>query len=250
MQKYTKKAVISGKIIEFYEYDTLHISDYSVSPEVAKLRALHRGIMSSDSGKKQRRRQSNYRACKNIRGLVNSNAEELNKFVTLTFAKNEQDLIIANYEFKKFIQRLQLKISYPLKYVCIVEFQKRGAVHYHLIMNLPLFGKKRLEKVWGHGFVKINRIDNVQNIGAYFSKHGTKGDDVESERLASRKKFFSSRNLKRPLEIKDDDQVDVLYFKIPDTSKILKSNEFVSSNGEHIKYTQFKLLHNYNKYEN
>lgn len=249
MQKYSKKAVISGKIVEFYEYGNLHISDYSVSPEVAKMRALHRGIMSKRSEKKYRRKQSNYRACKNIRGLVNSNAEELNKFVTLTFAKNEQDLTNANYEFKKFIQRLQLKIDYILKYVCIVEFQKRGAVHYHLIMNLSLFGKKRLEKIWGHGFVKINRINNVQNIGAYFSKHGTKGDDVETERLASRKKFFSSKNLKKPLEIKDDDEVNSLYFKIPDTSKILKSSEFVSFNGETIKYTQFKLLNNYEEYE-
>ncbi len=38
-----------------------------------------------------------------------------------------------------------------------------------------------------------------------------------------------------------DDFVDKLYFQIPDTSKILKSNEFVSSSKEKIKYTQILL---------
>lgn len=239
IEKFHKKCVISGKIIEFYEYENLHISGFSV--DRTKVDPLLRANVSAFV-RKFRHKQSNYRSCKTMRGLVNANAEELNKFVTLTFAKNEQDLSRANYEFKKFIQRLKRQIPYYLKYVCVVEFQKRGAVHYHLIMNLPYFGKKKLEEIWTHGFVQINRIDNVQNIGAYFSKHGTKGDDVEAEKLSDRKKFFRSKNLKLPIEYCDDEFVDRLFLKIPDTSRVLQMDDFKASNGEKIKYTQFRLV--------
>ncbi|WP_452176556.1 rolling circle replication-associated protein, partial [Kordiimonas lipolytica] len=65
-----------------------------------------------------------------------------------------KDVKESNYNFKKFIQRLNYKMDLKLKYSCVVEFQKRGAVHYHLLAyNLPFIENSKLAEIWGHGFV-------------------------------------------------------------------------------------------------
>jgi len=154
-------------------------------------------------------KKNSYNAKKKFIDLVNSNPD-LNKFLTLTFHENLQDIEKANYEFKKFIQRLER--LYPhLKYVCGIEFQKRGAVHYHIITNLPYIDVNYLaEKYWGNRFIKLNRIDHVDNLGKYISKYLTKA--YEDIRLTNKKKYFSSRNLLRPIRLYDDLAVFIFYF--------------------------------------
>jgi hypothetical protein len=84
---------------------------------------------------KQKQEFSVHRTRTEIRRLINSNPQ-LNKFMTLTFAENITDLKQANYEFNKFVLRLSYK--YPkFEYLAVPEFQQRGAVHYHVICNLP-----------------------------------------------------------------------------------------------------------------
>lgn len=40
------------------------------------------------------------------------------------------------------------------------EFQKRGAIHYHLLCNLPFVSSKELAEIWTHGFIKIKKIED------------------------------------------------------------------------------------------
>ena len=190
---YDKKVVISGKIIEVYKYSKMQVYGFTAFP--------NNRIIGKKEDEKNRSKFSQSRSSFNIRGLVNSNPD-LNKFLTLTFAKNQKDLSKANYEFKKFIERIKYKYK-MFKYICVVEFQKRGAVHYHIICNLTYIKKKTIEKIWSHGFVQINRVQNVRNLGAYFAKHGTKGDEIESKLLISRKKFFCSRGIQRPVILRN-----------------------------------------------
>jgi len=104
-----------------------------------------------------------------IKRLVNSN-QDFDKFVTLTFAENLQDIKIANRHFNKFIMRLKYQYL-NLRYLSIIEFQKRGAIHYHFLCNLPHVKNSILSDIWGHGFVKINKIKHVTNLGAYICKY-------------------------------------------------------------------------------
>lgn len=149
------------------------------------------------------------RARRDLRRIINSNVEKYSKFLTLTFKDNVKDLDFANNEFKKFIKRLNYNYKIKVKYSAVIEFQKRGAIHYHcLLYNLTKkINVSELSRVWGNGFVKINAIEKVDNVGAYVCKYMTKTDD---DRLKGRKMYFNSRGLNKPLEIKEPDIVSAV----------------------------------------
>lgn len=64
-----------------------------------------------------------------------------------------------------------------------------------------------LQEVWGNGFIKINKIDDIDNVGAYICKYLTK---INSDsRLKGRKCYFNSRGLKKPVQVYlDDDELE------------------------------------------
>ncbi|MGG5370782.1 hypothetical protein IGI67_002423 [Enterococcus sp. AZ196] len=141
-----------------------------------------------------------------IARLVDTNFREQTKFLTLTFEKNIEDIDYANYEFNKFIKRLNYDLyktkKAQLKYIATWELQKRGAIHYHLILfDFPYIPFKRLESIWGHGYIKINKIDvdSIENRGRYISKYFDKDLEMKNNK---KKAFFKSRNLSSPQIIK------------------------------------------------
>ena len=147
---------------------------------------------------KDSRKRVLYRMRNDLRRLANTNFNYGSKFITLTFKdKNNKimtDLSVANREFKIFIQRLKYRYK-NFKYLAVIEFQKRGAIHYHMISDLTYIQNKELRKIWDNGFVKINRIKHVDNVGAYIIKYMCKVEDV---RLHKRKAYLRSRNLEYP----------------------------------------------------
>lgn len=138
-----------------------------------------------------------YRMRENLWQLANTNFDYGSKFITLTFAENMMDLKVANREFKKFIQRLRYQYK-DFKYLAVIEFQKRGAIHYHMISDLSYVKNKDLRKMWRNGFVRINRIKQVDNVGNYIIKYMCKPDDV---RLHKREAYLRSRNLEWPRQV-------------------------------------------------
>lgn len=136
-----------------------------------------------------------------VRRLITANFSEKSKFITLTFAENITDMDRANREFTKFIQRMRRRYG-KFKYLAVIEFQKRGAVHYHMISDLPYIENEKMAGIWRNGFVRINEIRHVDNVGAYVVKYMTK--ESENPLLRSRKTFFPSRGLIRPEDIKGD----------------------------------------------
>lgn len=194
---YDLKVVVSGKQVEVYKYKKSVWRNYKIDKEnKLEKEPKQLNIFEQQKLKKQRMQFSINRTKTEIRRLVNSNLQ-LNKFLTLTFADNITDLKIANRIFNKFVMRMMYK--YPnFQYLAVPEFQKRGAVHYHLLCNLSYIKNIELQKAWGQGFVKINRIDNVNNVGAYISKYLGKEMD---ERVFGKKKFFRSQDLSTPIEI-------------------------------------------------
>ena len=241
--RYDCKVVISGDIIEFYKYDKGIYVGY-----VNNMGRAGSGF-TSDKQKDKNREVSLMRARRNLRRIVNANFGQwgddvTSKFVTLTFRDNVTDLDMANYEFKKFIQRLNYEVFGKkcncLKYTVVPEFQERGAVHYHVIFyNLPYTKADIVEKVWGNGFIKINKIDDVDNVGAYICKYLTKDND--DERLKGRKCYFNSRGLKKPIEkCFDDAGMEEVKKSLPEEAITYKSefeNEYVGK----VEYTQYNL---------
>lgn len=98
-----------------------------------------------------------------------------------------------------FIKRVNYKFNTKIKYLAVIEFQERGAVHYHVLSDIPYIPQKTLQELWGHGFVYINKVQHVDNIGAYIVKYMTK--DTSDTRLQGLQAYLHSRNLIKPHKI-------------------------------------------------
>lgn len=236
------KAIISGDVIEFYEYQKPYYKDYEVKNGS---RGRKKGSVSSESD--NNRAKVLQRAKKNLRRIINSNAYQYKgvttKFLTLTFKENVKDIPAANKEFKKFVKRVNYNVfgtkKARLKYSGVIEFQKRGAIHYHVVMyNLPYVKADVLRELWGHGHIKINKISKVDNLGAYVTKYMTKDND--DDRLKGKKCYFNARGLLEPKEVTDIKKVESLRDSLP--AKNLKYvDSFKSDYLGNINYLQFNL---------
>lgn len=173
-----------------------------------------------------KRKQKHYEQMRwEISRIVDCNFDDNTKFMTLTFKENIQDVKYTNVEFKKFIKRLNYYLynekKQKLKYLAVWEKQKRGAIHYHIIFfEFPFINIDELQRIWGNGFVKINKIDvdSKDNRGRYVSKYFSKDID---EKDYKQKAFFKSQNLKKPIVIRknvknwyDTTNKNVVYTKL------------------------------------
>ena len=192
MTSYYEKIVVTKGITEVWRYEKLNVKSGGARDGD--------GRDSEHNYFQQQRRRRN-----TIRQLICTNFDSGSKFVTLTFdndrehdLKNVQE---CNHYFKRFIQRM--KRRYPeFKYCAVIEFQDlnaRGAVHYHMICNLPFIKKSELADIWGGGFIKINRIDKVDNVGAYVIKYMTA--DMDDQRLCGENAYLHSHGLEKPIEV-------------------------------------------------
>lgn len=249
------KILVSGSTLEVYLYLDRKLSyNYIVPVSPNKVRARIEVIDEKTKVQKQRSREkSMQRARSKIRRLVNANAWKwkrqnnsiyIPKFVTFTFADNIQDTKIANEIFSKFIKRLNYyesngtKTSF-LKYVVVTEFQGRGAIHYHVIFfNLEYFWGDDLRTIWRVGIVHIRNIDNVSNAGAYVCKYMYKG--FEDTRLDGKKRYFSSRELIKPREIKNEAIARKILSTLP--RELLKKHKIYRDiNENRIQYLTFQI---------
>jgi len=208
VQAYNMKAIVSGNVYEFYRYEDTMFRGYEQKRSSSSVNTFYdsEGVavqIDPDTGemipkKVASRARSNIRARNELRRLALANFSNKSKFITLTFKDNMQDLTEANKLFKAFTRQLRKKQK-DFKYIAVIEFQKRGAIHYHLLCNLKYVPAKIIEKMWGQGFIKINRIDHVDNIGAYVIKYMTKED--ADPRLIGKKMYQTSKKLERPKEL-------------------------------------------------
>lgn len=113
------------------------------------------------------------RTFKKLRYLINNNFVGLKDelFITLTYAENMTDHKKLGKDFNQFSKRL--KRRYPnLEYIRVSEPQERGAWHLHVLLkNVSFISNKELSEVWGHGFVRVNKISDIDNIGAYLTAY-------------------------------------------------------------------------------
>ncbi len=166
--------------------------------------------------------RSSIRARKKVFDIVACNIDTLDyygsiqrpKFWTLTFADNIQNIKEANKEFTDFNKRLSYylyKINRNvLKYICIPEFQKRGAIHYHVLyFNLPYIEQSVLSDIWNQGFVFVESIKDTSQIDnfakyvcKYISKSNSQGESnyqlYKDKGLLNNKRYFCSRGLNKP----------------------------------------------------
>ena len=123
-----------------------------------------------------------YKTFANARGVINANVTDVSKvrWCTLTYAENMTDTKRLYSDFVKFNKRFQYYCankgySKP-EYIVMMEPQGRGAWHAHLLyiwqdMKAPFIPNEEFRELWGHGFVRIKKLDNVDNVGAYLTAY-------------------------------------------------------------------------------
>lgn len=129
----------------------------------------------------------------NLRNLINNNfiGGQNELWITLTFGDNKiynpNDLCPI---FEKFIKRLRYNYKdYKLDYIYVPEPHDKGDWHIHLLLKAdkPLYiENSKLNEIWSHGFVKVNRLNDIDNIGAYVSAYLINIKDGEKTKKGAR----------------------------------------------------------------
>ena len=234
---YQIKIYSLGDIYEIYKYELPVYAGYH------KFKKYNNSNNTDENTKIDNRKKVVTRIRNNVRRLASANFDEHSRFFTATFADNVKEMDYANHEFKKFIQRLKYNYN-DFKYLSVVEFQVRGAIHYHMLSDFGYIEQTELEKIWGNGFVWIrdlltaNNGNPVTNVGRYIVKYMNK--NIIDKRLIGKKAYFTSKNLKHPEIIYEDIGLIDCFKKYDfDIDNLVYNNSFQSKENGLVLYYEF-----------
>lgn len=221
----TQKIVISGNEITHSKYGkAIEYNGYGPKVDRKKKKRVLEIMKQSRNEEVQLKmfESSMQRSRRNVSNLIKCNAYFYPPFkpvfITLTFKENIQDTTEAHLHFNRFMKRLNDYVygrkRTKVKYLAVIEFQKRGAIHYHVIyFNLPFVKKEVFTELWSHGYTDMKALDKTKNVAGYVTKYMTK--DVANSNLNGKKKYFCSRGLLKPIVIKREPHVNRLLKQLP-----------------------------------
>lgn len=238
MVEYTKVIAYSG-FLEIYQYEKRPTSPGGVRGAVAPRSG---GAIDTDGGEpvdgqaqqaKVRSRQSIRRAVSDFKRLVLANLGESEKpvFASLTYKENMQDLGRARADFNAFARAMRAQFGAHIRYVAVVEQQRRGAFHYHaLVWGIPPEvvagerGSRLVAGLWGQGFVDLVQTDGHPAIAGYMAKYFVK--QFDNVLLSGRKAYISSQNIVRP--VIDKGAFLSMYLSTDKDFRVLQDREYMT----------------------
>jgi len=212
------KVISYSNLIEVYEYEkdirdngrkSVSSRDWRVNEDTGcceDMAVIRKDREKRSQSQKVRTKENARRSMLAFKRLVASNLSEFDRpvFITLTYAENIEDLKLARKDFNSFATSLVYHFGKAVKYVCVPEFQKRGAVHFHtLFWGLPsvVVGEERhtrfLAGIWNRGFLDVCATDGNIKIAGYVAKYMEKS--FLDERLKGMRAWTCSRNMLKPV---------------------------------------------------
>lgn len=213
---YNTKIIESGERLEIYKYQ-----GYITTGEKSNNSEGRRGKAELTKEQKEentarRRKETLVTARNNIIRLISCNSNDLRLFITLTYKDNFQDLKKSKEHLKKFFKKLSQDYK-NLKYVYVLEYQERGAIHYHILTNIEIDIKtsrsnelktqeqKDLENYFrvhywsSRGWVDIRALDTegIKVISKYVSSYLV--EDLFKLDLKGNRAYGYSKNLNKPI---------------------------------------------------
>lgn len=205
-----KKIIQSGNLIEIYEYEKdINYKSIKKAQDTKFKNALLRkrfhlprtprsSVIRPDNARKRK---------KSFIRLVRSNLIGETAPVLLTLTMYEvRPIRDAWLAFREFNQRLRRNEGKNLRYIAVVEFQKRGAVHYHvLIWGLNEEQTKKepdlryYQSLWQRGFVDCLPTDGSPKIAGYLGKYLSKA--LLDPRLCGQRSYMASQSVLRPMSL-------------------------------------------------
>lgn len=254
------KVISSGNVLEVYQYEKEPLKvdrkrKQEQYNEYEKMLLDKKGVIDPKAwihekpDKVHERRKQTLRDSRNlVRRLALMNFGSGDSFITLTYAENMQDIEQADDDFKKFMKRFRYSYG-DMNYIAVREFQKRGAIHFHVICDFKLtdatesvireFEREMGIHVWGHGYVDAKILGEVDNVGAYLIKYMTK--DISVEAFKGRKSYLCSKGLKRPVEYKGEEAREIVRVYELQKKNPVYANSYISEYLGNIEYKEFNL---------
>jgi len=178
----------------------------------------------------------------------------------LIFNGNSSSIDDANNQFRFFVERINRYLSSKeygvnkFEYIRVMEMQKNGRIHFHLLCNLPFIDQWNLQKIWSNGIIHIQKVDNlyfkkkgifitskdsysdkIRKISLYFAKEL---EITSSNPIAcGRQIFTTSQGIRRPLKITSIYLLDIIRNYLKNINPI---REYECNNEEEYK-RDFKL---------
>jgi len=191
------KVVQSGTLVEEYLYERTIVDRSNIARKPRKRYPP------------QPRTSRNIRSCRrSFSRLVRANltSQSVPYLVTLTM----RDIVSIDEAWEAhrlFGKRMRTAFKNDnLKWISVPEFQKRGAVHFHMLLwNLPHEAFKserrtrRIAGIWSFGFVDIVKTDGSPKLSTYLSKYMSKA--MHDFRLVGKRAYNASRNVLRPVSL-------------------------------------------------
>lgn len=254
---YDLKIIDCGNYVQVYKYSNYHFSKDKSFIDIKDLDTDNLRKKGSSSFKSILLSNA-IRSNLNVQRLARCNCDSWVSFITLTYSENIKDINTTNKQFNYFISNIR-KLKKDFKYLAVPEFQKRGAVHYHILSNLDLdqviiFNQEFKKgsavnyntlydvKYWNHGFARVDFIkNNYKKIYSYLTKYMVKDID---DRLFMKKRYFFSQNLIRPVvnKINLNNKKDYEYYSSLVCNYVVDyQNIYIDSyTKSEIQYTEYK----------
>lgn len=194
-----------------------------------------------------------------LQRIVKANENIFKTFITLTFEENLQDITEANKIFNSFRTYIK-RLKKDFLYVCVPEFQKRGAIHYHLLTNIEYSDLKLLTEKevklwnkksnswqigkniigWNKGFTLVKNMKDINVVG-YLSKYMTK--DIDN-RLWGKRRYLCSQNIIKPkISYIDINNLEDFIKLVNLTSKLklIYSSSYNNFYNENVNFAEYKI---------
>jgi len=206
------KMITYGKVVELYTYE----KDLQYTGRVRRQVPRHATGTSVAAGRdsvqrqeepvKAKRPDNARRAALAFTRIVTANFGESDHpiLASFTYRENQTEIEQGYKDWKSFIDNARSRFGSDFRYVCVPEFQKRGALHFHaLFWGIPpeVAREERSTRVvanmWSHGFVDLIGTDGNKKLSGYLAKYMAKS--FLDPRFARKKAYRTSRNVKRPI---------------------------------------------------
>lgn len=192
------KAILSGDSLEIYEYQKNIQEKRSRNTKSKRYPRIYTLERRDDNLRKQK----NY-----VRRIIRSNlvGAENPSLCTLTLHTGVSVKTSWLYH-GTFVQRIKKRFGKSIKLISVLEYQKRGVIHFHsLIWGIPEpvvtyeFARRSriLQNQWLRGTLDIRPTDGNPALAHYVTKYLSK--QMLDPRLIGEKSYVCTRNMLRPV---------------------------------------------------
>lgn len=179
---------------------------------------------------KETLRRSIANSKRTLKGIIHANYTSNFCMLTLTFKPDcdfdTTDFVTCREKFNSFwykLKRSKKLKGIDLRYVGVIEFQRNGRIHFHVLCRIPKQFTKLLKSKWTYGGLHYREQygtaeDNLK-IASYLSK------GIYDERLPrGKKRFLGGHGLERPVRLKFKSH-KIIDFLLQRNGKILNNFE-------------------------